>query len=97
MTNKQFIYTQGLKVIIEASCSKNPRNRMRANRNDRSPAMDKIADVSSTERTASDLVRMLRKLRWMGMENEPEWMEVRSALNRLVPGDSVLGAPCDTD
>ena len=70
---------------------------MRAIRNDRNPAMDRIPDVSSAERTASDLVKMLRKLRWMGMENEPEWMEARSALNRLVPGDSVLAEPRDTD
>ena len=36
---------------------------------------------------------MLRKLHWMGMENEAERMELRSAPNRLVPSDRILAAP----
>jgi hypothetical protein len=67
---------------------------MRANRNHRSPAIDQIPDVSSAERTKhGDLGKMLRKLHWMGMENEAERMEVGSALNRLVPSDRILAVP----
>jgi hypothetical protein len=51
----------------------------------------------SEQRAASNIIKMLRKLRWMRMEGETKWMEAQSALNILVRGDSILAAPHDSD
>ena len=51
-----------------------------------SPAIDQIPDVSSAERTSTG----------MGMENKAAQMELRSALNRLVPEDRTLAPPPST-
>ncbi len=41
------------------------------------------------------LIKLIRKLRWMGMEEEAE--RVQSALRGGPPADSVVAAPHDTD
>jgi hypothetical protein len=43
------------------------------------------------------LVKLIRKLRWMGLEDEAELMEMQLALSPVPAMDSVLAAPCDTD
>lgn len=52
-------------------------------------------DVSVEERTANDLVKRIRKLRWMGMDEEAWQMQI--VLRRIEPGDALLAGPCDTD
>jgi hypothetical protein len=47
------------------------------------------------EPAASDLVKLIQKLRWMGMEREAE--QLQKVLSRLPESDSVLAAPHDTD
>ena len=57
----------------------------------------KLPDVSSEQRKSNELVRLIRKLRWMGMEEEAQ--RVQSELDRcsVRPADSVLAAPRETD
>jgi hypothetical protein len=52
-------------------------------------------DVSVGERTARDLVKRIRKLRWMGMDEEARQMQL--VLRRIEPEDALLAGPCDTD
>jgi hypothetical protein len=52
-------------------------------------------DVAGEQRAACDLVKRIRKLRWMGMEEEAERLQVE--LRRIRQTDSVLAAPLDTD
>ena len=52
-------------------------------------------DVSSEQRTSSDLVKMIRKLRWIGNEEEAE--RLQNSLCRIPRGDSLLAVTCDTD
>jgi hypothetical protein len=52
-------------------------------------------ELSSEERAARELVKRIRKLRWLGMEEEARWMQ--AALSRLPPGESVLLLPANTD
>jgi hypothetical protein len=52
-------------------------------------------DVSAEQRRASELVKLIRKLRWMGLEEEAE--HVQMAQFRESAGNSVLAAPCETD
>ena len=51
-------------------------------------------EVSSDERALNDLVKQVRKLRWIGMEKEAR--QAQLALRRRTEKDGVL-APHDTD
>ena len=51
----------------------------------------KRPDVSAEQRRSSELVKRIRKLRWMGLEGEAERVEM--TLPRDTPTDSVLAAP----
>jgi hypothetical protein len=56
---------------------------------------EQVPDVSGEQRTTGELVKRIRKLRWMGMEIEAKRLQV--TLCRLQQTDSVLAAPPDTD
>jgi hypothetical protein len=49
------------------------------------------------QRSADELVHLIRKLRWMGMADEADVMQTQLAAFRVSPGDSVIGDPRDTD
>ena len=44
-----------------------------------------------------ELAKLIGKLRWIGMEDEAERVQMRLAACRVPPMESVLGAPLDTD
>jgi hypothetical protein len=48
-------------------------------------------DVSAEQRAADEIVKLVRKLRWMGMESEAK--QVAMVACRLPSADSVLPAP----
>jgi len=51
-----------------------------------------------TEQGASDeLVKLIRKLRWMGMEEEAKKLQNHLALCGVPAADSVVEAPRETD
>jgi len=52
-------------------------------------------DVLAEQRRLSDLVKLIGKLRWMGLEGEAE--RVGMTLPRATSTDSVLAAPHETD
>ena len=52
-------------------------------------------DVSIVQCRSSELVKLIRKLRWMGLEEEAG--RVEAALSGVSPTDSVLAAPHETD
>ena len=54
-------------------------------------------DVPADAATSCRFVKLIRKLRWMGLEHEAERMEMQLALSPVPERDSVLAAPCDTD
>ena len=51
----------------------------------------------SARQQANELIKLIRKLRWMGMEKEVEGMQIQLELCGLRPADSVLATPPDTD
>jgi hypothetical protein len=59
------------------------------------PRQQERPDVSTEQRRSSELVKLVRKLRWMGMEADAE--RVETTLCGLSPADSVLAAPRETD
>ena len=53
-------------------------------------------DTAQSESKANDLVKRIRKLRWMGMEEEAERLQ-RELTERCADGDCVIGTPRETD
>jgi hypothetical protein len=50
------------------------------------------------EQTSSDeLVKRIRKLRWMGMREEAERAELELARSRCKPAETVIAGPYETD
>jgi hypothetical protein len=48
------------------------------------------------QRTSNELVKLIRKLRWIGMEEEAESVQ-HELSERHVAADSVVASPRDTD
>ena len=59
-----------------------------------SPEQQEPPDMSA-RRKANELIKLIRKLRWMGMEEEAERAE--TALGRMSPADRVVATTVDTD
>jgi hypothetical protein len=56
----------------------------------------KQLDAAEGESRANDLVKRIRKLRWMGMEEEAERLQ-RELTRRCADSDSVIATPRETD
>ena len=56
----------------------------------------KSPDLSARQH-ANELIRLIRKLRWMGMEEEAERVQIELAKCGVQPTDSVLVASRETD
>jgi hypothetical protein len=56
----------------------------------------KPRDPPESESRANDLVKRIRKLRWMGMEEEAERLQAELT-RRCAAADSVIATPRDTD
>jgi hypothetical protein len=52
-------------------------------------------EVAVAERTPSELVNLIKKLRWIGMEEEAARVQV--LLRRADPAATMLAGPWDTD
>lgn len=52
-------------------------------------------DGSAEQQTSNELVKLIRKLRWMGLENEAE--KVEDQLSKVPAADSVIAASRETD
>jgi hypothetical protein len=53
------------------------------------------SELSQDERRARNLVKRIRKLRWMGMEEEAK--QLQREFSRIPRGESVLLLPANTD
>lgn len=49
------------------------------------------------QRASNDLVKLIRKLRWIGMEEEAEKVQEELMTCRVPPTDSVVAASRETD
>jgi hypothetical protein len=55
------------------------------------------AEVSAEQRTANEFICRIRKLRWIGMDDETEQLLVQLRSCCVQPTDSVIAEACDTD
>jgi hypothetical protein len=53
------------------------------------------ADVSLEERTSIELVKLVNKLRWVGLDEEAE--QVQEILREIDPAATLLAGPWETD
>ena len=51
----------------------------------------------SAQQQANDLIRRIRKLRWIGMEEEAKRLQAELAQCGVEPADSVLATSRETD
>jgi hypothetical protein len=54
-------------------------------------------DVSAEQRASNEFIQLIRKLRWMGMENEVEEVQQTLADCLARPAYGVIGGSIDTD
>jgi len=52
---------------------------------------------AADQAVSTEFVRLIRKLRWIGMEDEAERVQMQLAACQVPPLECVLGAPLDTD
>jgi hypothetical protein len=57
----------------------------------------KPPDNSAEQQTSNDLVKLIRKLRWMGREDEAKQAQLELARCRSRPVETVIAGPADTD
>jgi hypothetical protein len=54
-------------------------------------------EISSVHRASNELIKLIRKLRWMGMEEEAAGLQKELGQRRPADADSVLATSVDTD
>jgi hypothetical protein len=54
-------------------------------------------ETLAEQRTSNELVKLIRKLRWMGMEEEAECAQDELSVRRVAAADSVVAAMRETD
>jgi hypothetical protein len=59
------------------------------------PERQELPNVSTAQRASADLVKRIRKLRWIGMEEEAERLQI--ALSGIPAANCVLAEAPDTD
>jgi hypothetical protein len=52
---------------------------------------------AAENRGSNELIRLIRKLRWMGMDDEAAGLQNELGQRRSADADSVLATPRDTD
>ncbi len=57
----------------------------------------KPPDTSPEQKASNELVRMIRKLRWVGMEEEAKRLQSQLTLYNVSAADSVVAASRETD
>ena len=60
-------------------------------------ARQKPPDTSTVHRTSNELVKLIRKLRWMGMDEEAKKLQNELTRRRATLVDSVLATSGETD
>jgi hypothetical protein len=58
-------------------------------------AFEKQPSAPTDEQVSNDLVKQIRKLRWIGMDGEAEFLQI--TLRHLQATDVVLGTAAETD
>ena len=61
------------------------------------PRVQRPPDTSAKQRASNELVKLIRKLRWIGMEEEAQGLQKELERRRAASTDSVLATAAETD
>ena len=61
------------------------------------PRKQQPSDTSARQRASNELVKLIRKLRWLGMEEEARGLQKELERRRATAADSVLATVAETD
>ena len=61
------------------------------------PRKQQPSDISARQRASNELVKLIRKLRWLGMEEEAQGLQKELERRRATAADSVLATAAETD
>ena len=61
------------------------------------PRKRQPSDTSARQRASNELVKLIRKLRWLGMEEEAQDLEDGLRRRHAAAADSVLATAAETD
>ena len=61
------------------------------------PREQQPPDTSAKHRASNELVKLIRKLRWMGMEEEAKGLQTELERRHATAADTVLATPRETD
>jgi hypothetical protein len=61
------------------------------------PRNQQPSDTSARQRASNELVKLIRKLRWMGMEEEAQGLQNELEQRHATRADSVLATTPETD
>ena len=59
--------------------------------------MEMPPDGLGEQRTSNELVKLIRKLRWMGLDNDAKRLEYQLSLREVSAADIVVAASRETD
>jgi hypothetical protein len=58
-------------------------------------SVQELPDVSAEQRASNDMIKLIRKLRWIGMDGEAR--RLQGSLSGIRQVDSVVAEPRETD
>jgi hypothetical protein len=61
------------------------------------PRKRQPSDTSARQKASNELVMLIRKLRWLGMEEEAQGLENELGRRRAAAADNVLATAAETD
>ena len=61
------------------------------------PREQQPPDTSARQRASNELVKLIRKLRWIGLDEKAQGLESELARRRTTAADSVLATTAETD
>jgi hypothetical protein len=62
----------------------------------KTPRKRQLSDTSARQKASNELVKLIRKLRWLGME-EAQGLQKELGRRRATVADSVLATAAETD
>jgi hypothetical protein len=61
------------------------------------PLEQQAPDASAVHKASNELVKLIRKLRWIGLDEKAQGLESELARRRTTAADSVLATTAETD
>jgi len=61
------------------------------------PLEQQAPDASAVQKASNELVKLIRKLRWIGLDEKAQGLESELARRRTTAADSVLATTAETD